>query len=73
MLKIIEYLGSIAGILGAGLLALNNDYSGYGFISFMLSNICFIIIGFKCKLYGLLVMQVFFTLTSIVGIYTWLL
>lgn len=73
MYRTIEYTGSFAGIIGTLLLAFNNEYSGYGFLFYMVSNVCFIIIGYKVKLYGLLVMQLCFVISSFIGVYVWLL
>ncbi|WP_341744713.1 nicotinamide mononucleotide transporter [Azonexus hydrophilus] len=71
-LKAIEWVGSITGLVGAGLLATNSPLSGYGFVAFLASNLCWFIFGYKTRAYGLLVMQVGFTLTSILGIWRWL-
>ena len=70
--KSIEWAGSLLGLIGAGLLALNNTYSGYGFVAFLVSNVCWIAWGIKRKAFGLLTMQAGFTLTSIFGITNWL-
>ena len=70
--KTIEWAGSLLGLIGAGLLALNNAYSGYGFVAFFISNLFWIGWGIKRKAFGLLTMQAGFTLTSIVGITNWL-
>lgn len=70
--KVIEWAGSVFGLIGAGLLALNLSISGYGFVAFLISNACWIVWGVKNRAFGLLTMQAGFTLTSIIGIYRWL-
>ena len=71
-LKYFEWSGSVFGMLGAFLLALNNEYSGLGFVMFLLSNVFWIIYGFITKMYSMLSMQAIFTATSILGIVNWL-
>lgn len=71
-LKQIEWLGSLTGLAGAILLAINNDFSGYGFVMFLLSNCFWITFALKTKSYGLLTMQLGFFATSVLGISRWL-
>ncbi|MEW6283016.1 MAG: hypothetical protein AB1758_30665 [Candidatus Eremiobacterota bacterium] len=68
-----EWAGALTGLLGAALLATNSDISGWGFVAFLVSNLFWIAFGLLNKTYGLLLMQAGFTLTSIVGVYRWLL
>lgn len=70
----IEWAGSLTGLLGAWLLAINDPHwSGYGFVVFLVSNLFWIALGIRKRLYGLLVMQVGFTGSSLVGIARWIL
>lgn len=73
MLKLVEWVGASMGLIGAALLSLNNGLSGYGFVAFLLSNACWLWFGWKTKTWGLVSMQIGFTTTSLMGIYTWLL
>jgi len=68
----LEWLGAIFGVVGAGLLAFNVPYSGFGFVAFLLSNIFWIRYGLNTRSFGILTMQLFFTATSLLGIYRWL-
>lgn len=71
--KLIEWVAAAFGILGAGLLAINQPtISGYGFVAFLLSNALWIGWGLRQRAYGLLTMQAGFTITSVLGIYRWL-
>lgn len=67
----VEWLGSILGLLGAAVLATNSPYSGYGFVAFLASNLCWIYYGYTKRAHGLLTMQAGFTLTSVIGIARW--
>lgn len=64
----LEWSGSLVGLLGAALLAAGGPNAGRGFVAFLLSNFCWIGFGFLQGATGLVVMQVGFTVTSIVGI-----
>jgi len=66
------WIGSALGLLGAALLAINLPISGYGWIAFLASNVAWIIYGLRTKTTSLLVMQIGFTITSVVGMYRWL-
>lgn len=68
-----EWLGSLTGLLGAGLLATNSGIAGYGFVAFLLSNACWMWVGMRRQMPAMLVMQAGFTATSLLGIYRWLL
>ncbi len=67
-----QWGGCLLGLGGAGLLALKNRLSGYGFVLFLLSNIAWIAFGFLTQATGIIVMQIGFTLTSLVGVWQWL-
>lgn len=58
---------SIVGALLVGMLPVNMQLTG--FILFLLANILSMVLFTKQKLYALVVQQIFFTITSINGIY----
>jgi hypothetical protein len=68
----LEWFGCFLGVSGAALLALNNRWSGYGFVLFLASNAAWIGFGLLTSANGLVTMQVVFSLTSAVGIWQWL-
>ena len=72
-LGVAEWLGCLTGVAGSALLALNNRFSGFGFVLFMVSNLCWIAYALTNGIFGLVTMQVAFTVTSGIGIYRWLL
>lgn len=68
-----EWAGSLTGLVGAGLLALNDSViSGWGFVAFFLSNRFWITVGVRRWMPGRLLMQVGFTGTSVLGLSRWL-
>lgn len=71
-MRIVEWFGALTGLFGAGVLALNTSFSGWGFVGFLISNLAWIAYGIMARSWGLVTMQLGFTLTSVVGIYQWL-
>lgn len=67
-----QWAGCAFGVCGAFMLALNNSLSGWGFVSFLVSNVCWILFGVLTNATGLIFMQVLFTATSLLGIYRWI-
>lgn len=65
-----EWIGGVLGAIGAALLA--TDYHpGYGFAFFLASNAVWIRYAKRGRLFGMLAMQVVFTVTSVVGLWNW--
>jgi hypothetical protein len=69
---IFEWVGAGLGLVGAALLSLNLKASRYGWLFFLLSNFAWTAYGIRTDAYGLVAMQVGFTLTSLLGVYRWL-
>jgi len=67
-----EWSGTLFGVLGALLLAVNSRFSGWGFLLFLISNVFWIAFALMRELDGMLVMQLVFTATSLVGCWRWL-
>lgn len=65
-----DYYGSFTAIIGCLLMSLKLSMF-YGFVFFLVSNMCWMIFGFKQKLNSMIYMQVAFTFSSILGIYNW--
>ncbi len=68
----VEWGGALTGLLGAALLAIKSDYSGYGFVLFLGSNVCWLYFGLRTRAWGLVTMQFGFTGTSLLGMYNWI-
>lgn len=67
---IFEWTGSIFGLLGAFLLAINSPrLSRYGWVAFLAANIAMIAFAVRIQADGLLLQQIGFTLTSVIGLY----
>jgi hypothetical protein len=71
--KFCEWSASFTGLAGAALVASKSDWAGYGFLAFLASNIAWIAYSVRTKTWSLLVMQLGFTATSLLGIKNWLL
>lgn len=72
MILLLEWTGCITGVLGSFLLATNGRWSGYGFVLFLASNMAWIGYGMLTGAYGMITMQLAFTLTSALGVWRWL-
>ncbi len=70
---ILEWTGAFLGLSGAALLATHHRYCGWGFLAFLISNLCWIGYAVLTGAFGLLVMQLGFMLTSAVGFFRWVL
>jgi drug/metabolite transporter (DMT)-like permease len=67
-----KWIGTISGVAGAVLVALNIDISGYGFLLFLLSSLLWSMAGLIQRDSSLIVLQVTFVGINVVGIYRWL-
>lgn len=66
-----EWGGCIAGIAGAGLVSMNNQYTGMGFALFLLSNLFWLTVSIKKRHMPIFIMNVPYVFTSINGIFNW--
>lgn len=64
----LEWSGAIVGIVGAALLATHSRIAKYGWLCFFAANLLFIAWALRIGAPGLLVQQICFTLTSLLGI-----
>ena len=63
--------GTVTGIVGGLLVALNFEYSKFGYIFFMVSAISWIIQGAKNNDNSLVLLNVVFVFVNTLGIYRW--
>lgn len=69
----LKWFGSITGIIGAIMLALNNEYSMYGYVFFILSSFS-LTYSFYCdKIASMIINQGIYLLINILGAFQWLL
>jgi hypothetical protein len=66
---ILEWSGAVVGLIGAGLLATHSGRARYGWAFFLVANLVFIVWALKINATGLLVQQVGFMFTSLLGLY----
>lgn len=71
-LRLIEWLGAAAGMIGALLIASNTIYSPYGWIAFGVSSVSLVVFAVRLKAWGLLSLQLCFCLTNAIGLWRWL-
>lgn len=69
LIDVLEWAGSLLGLLGAFLLATHTRFSRYGWVAFFAANLAMIAFALGIGRYGLLVQQVGFMGTSILGLY----
>lgn len=69
MATVLEWVGCLVGLLGAFLLATNTSISRYGWIAFLVANLAMIGLAILIDRWGLLVQQLGFTATSLLGLY----
>lgn len=69
MTNYMEWIGSLSSLLGAFLIATHSEFSQYGWIAFIIANLALITFSVAIKRYGLLLQQVGFTVTSLLGLY----
>jgi len=67
-----EWGGCFTGLLGAGILAMHAAYSNWGWALFLLSNGFLITYGVLIRARGLVLLQIGFTVTSVIGVTNWL-
>ncbi len=73
MLRVLKWLGTAAGILGALLVAANIPSSGWGFVLFLVSSLSWSAAGLLMREPSLVALNVTFVAINILGIVRWLL
>ncbi len=64
-----EWTGALLGLLGAFLLATHSRVSRYGWFAFLGANVAMVFVAISIAAYGLLVQQVGFTATTLLGLH----
>ncbi len=67
----VEWLGAVLAVSGSLLLSLNNEYSRWGWVLYLLSNVALISFAVEKGLSGILAMQTVFLVTTLLGIRRW--
>lgn len=68
----LEILSALLGVTGTLLLALKSRYAGWAFVAYLISNIGWIVFGASHAHWALLAQHAVFSVTSLIGIWTWL-
>ncbi len=72
----VNFVGSamvVFAVIGSTLLAINTDFSKFGYIFFLISSSFGVIEGKKLKSNSLLLMSAYFTIINATGVYRWIL
>jgi hypothetical protein len=67
-----EWAGAFFGVLGSFLVALQVRASGFGFLAYAASNICFIAFAIAGRHWGILVMNCIFLVLAFFGFLRWM-
>lgn len=68
----IETVMVACAVLGSSALALNLDISKWGFIFFTVSSLSGIYVSWYKKINSMIVLNVYFSVINLVGVYRWL-
>lgn len=71
-LRAAKWIGAVAGVAGAALVALNLGVVGYGFVLFLISSLLWTGVGLVQREPSLVVLQAAFTVINVVGIWRWM-
>lgn len=69
----LKWVGAATGMIGAIMIAMNLPGSGYGFVLFSISAICWTIVGWQLREMSLVLLNLVFLGIDGLGIYRWLL
>lgn len=67
-----EIFGAALGLVGTVLLALRGRWAGWGFAAYLVSNVSWLVFSHGFAHWAMFVQYVGFTLTSLLGIWTWI-
>ncbi|OEJ63861.1 hypothetical protein [Magnetovibrio blakemorei] len=71
-ISIAKWTGTLFGVTGAALVALNLPVSGWGFVLFLVSSVSWAIAGVVMHERSLLLLNAVFIIINLLGIYRWL-
>lgn len=69
---LLEWSGSILGLIGAWLLAANVDQSRFGYVAFLASSLLLLWYSVRARAWGLLMMQLGFVGANTLGVARWI-
>jgi len=68
-MNFLKWTGTVTGIVGATVIALNLPLSGWGFVLFLISSVSWTVAGLRMRENSLVVLQAAFTAINLLGIY----
>ena len=68
----LRWIGTITGVFGAFVLALNIPVSGWGWVLFTISSMSWTVAGLVLKDMSLVVLQAAFVVVDMLGVWRWL-
>jgi len=68
----LRWVGTVTGVMGALVLALNIPVSGWGWVLFTISSLSWTIAGLVLKDMSLVVLQAAFVVVDVIGVWRWL-
>ena len=71
-LSVAKWVGTIAGVAGAIVIALSLGFVIYGFYLYLISSVLWSVAGWVQREVSLFVLQSAFTAINVLGIYRWL-
>ena len=71
-MTVLKWFGTVTGVAGAMILALNIPISGWGWVLFALSALAWTIAGLVQRETSLVVLQGAFLVVDLIGIWRWL-
>lgn len=72
MTRTLKWTGTAAGILGAILVALHIDVSGYGYLLFLLGSVAWTAAGLRMREPSIWSLNAAFSAINLLGIWRWL-
>ncbi|MBF0186255.1 MAG: nicotinamide mononucleotide transporter [Magnetococcales bacterium] len=71
-LNLLKWIGTVTGVTGALLVAMNIPQSGYGFLLFLVSSTSWFIAAYRMREISLMILQAVFTVINLIGVWRWL-
>ena len=72
LLAAVKWFGTVTGLVGAAILALNIPISGWGWVLFALSSVSWTTAGLTMRDWSLALLQGGFLIVDLVGVWRWL-
>lgn len=72
VISVTKWTGTLFGVTGATLIALNLPISGWGFILFLVSSVSWTVAGVTMRDNSLILLNGGFTAINLLGVYRWL-